>query len=224
MAYAGTKTYIDGTVLHRWVLCEPSEQMLAMCAAEELPLDCEARSEYRRQEILGERLLMKRIFGEYTPLQHNSDDEPYVEGCPAHITIAHTRGLLCIGLNAQHRMGIDVERYGRRVLGVRDFFLNDGEKAWLRPDDTLGHMVAWMAKEAIFKAVGVRDIVDDYARDIVVNPFATPGKGQTITHSGSFKGEPYYLETHMGDEFMLTFTCERRHLNKKETQLFCTTI
>ena len=31
MAYAGTKTYIDGTVLHMWMLSETSQQLACMC-------------------------------------------------------------------------------------------------------------------------------------------------------------------------------------------------
>ncbi len=212
MAYAGTKTYIDGTVLHMWMLSETSQQMARMCAAEGLPAACEAKSEYRRREILGERLLMKRIVGQGATLHHNADDAPYIEGCQAHITIAHTRGLLCIGLNASHRMGVDVERYGRRVLGVRDFFINDKEKSWLEAGDVDGHMVAWMAKEAIFKAVGEREQVADYARDITVDRFVTPHQGQQLTHQGSFKATPYYLHTTMGDQYMITFTCAKQYI------------
>lgn len=80
MAYAGTKTYIDGTVLHMWMLSETSQQLAHMCAAEGLSAHCEAKSEYRRREILGERLLVKRIVGQSATLRHNADDDPYIEG------------------------------------------------------------------------------------------------------------------------------------------------
>ena len=216
MAYAGTKTYIDGTVLHMWMLSETSQQLACMCAAEGLPAHCEAKSEYRRREILGERLLVERIVGQSATLRHNADDDPYLEGCQAHITIAHTRGLLCIGLNATHRMGVDVERYGRRVLGVRDFYVNDEEKTWLDTGDVDGHMVAWMAKEAIFKAVGERQQVGNYASDITVDRFATPHRGQQLAHQGGFKATPYYLHTTMGERYMITFACAKQYIQKTQ--------
>ena len=123
--FSGTITYSDGTLLYEWLLSEPAEQMAALCREQGLPAEVEAKAESRRREVLGERLLLRHIFGVPTPLQHNDDLQPYLADSDVHVTVAHTRGYLCIGFNHDHAMGVDVERYGRRVRQVRDFFLTD---------------------------------------------------------------------------------------------------
>ena len=214
MAYGGTKTFIDGTVLHAWYLDEPAEQLAHLCEQEGLPTRCEAKAESRRRELLGERLLLKRIFGLPAQLEHNEDLVPQVDDCQGYISVAHTRGYLCIAMNPDHAMGVDVERYGRRVLNVRDGFLNEGEKAWLSPHDDLGHLIAWTAKEAIFKTIGNRRLVNDYRENIMVKPFVTPRVGEHLQYGGAFGQEDFHVESTLSDRFLLTFTCARRNMGK----------
>ena len=153
MAYAGTISFADGTVMHQWLLIESSSQLAEMCEKEGLSALCDAKAESRRKEVLGERLLMKKIFGIDTPIMHNADRMPYIENSDSHISIAHTKGYLAIALNHHHCMGIDVEQYQRRVLNVRDGFLNEAEQQWLKADDELAHKIAWTAKAAIFNTI-----------------------------------------------------------------------
>lgn len=212
MAYEGTISFPDGTILHQWLLSETSEQLADMCRQEGLDASCEAKAESRKKEILGERMLMKTIFGIDTPIFHNADRLPYIENSHINISIAHTKGYLGIALNHHHCMGIDVEQYRRRVLGVREMFLNEAEQQWLKTDDELAHMIAWTAKEAIFKNIGQRDLVKSYRNEIMLLPYPSPHIGETITHAGCFKSEDFYLQTRLTDGFILTFTCPKRYL------------
>lgn len=205
--YRGRLTYPDGTVLHEWLLSESSALMADMCREQRLPSEVEAKSETRRREILGERLLLNHIFGVPTPLLHDSDMRPYLADSDVHITVAHTRGCLCIGLNHEHKMGVDVECYGRHVRNVRDFFLTEQEQQWIGTDDELANLIAWTAKEAIFKAVGERALVGSYGSDITLQPF-TPVVGGRLLHKGSFKSSTYWLQTDVRDDFLLTYTCQ----------------
>lgn len=205
MAYAGTISLPDGTVLHQWLLTEPSAQLAQMCADEGIDPQCDAKAESRKRELLGERLLMKRIFGIATPIMHNADRLPFIENSDTYISIAHTKHYLVIALNRHHRMGVDVERYQRRALNVRDGFLSDVEKAWLSADDELAHEIAWTAKEAMFKCIGERSGVKDYRGEIMVHPFATPKIGDQITHKGSFKKLSFNLMTILTDSHILTY-------------------
>ena len=56
MAYAGTISFADGTVMHQWLLIESSSQLAEMCVKEGLSALCDAKAESRRKEVLGERL------------------------------------------------------------------------------------------------------------------------------------------------------------------------
>lgn len=209
MAYSGTITFADGTVLHQWQLCESSEQLAQMCEAERLDSQCDAKAESRRKELLGERLLMKVIFGVDTPILHNADRLPCIENSELYISVAHTKDYLVIALNHHHRMGVDVERHQCRVLNVRNGFLNEVEQAWLHTDDVLAHEVAWTAKEAIFKCIGERSLVNDYRGEIIVHPFITPKIGSEIAHKGSFKARDFCLTTILTDAHVLTYCSPR---------------
>lgn len=209
MAYAGTISFADGTILHQWMLTESSDQLAQMCAEKGLDPRCDAKAENRRKEILGERLLMHTIFGIPTPILHNADREPYIENHPFHISIAHTKGYLVIAVNVHHRMGVDVEQYQRRVLNVRNAFLNEAEQQWLAATDHLAHMIAWTAKEAIFKTIGERSQVSRYRDEIMLYPFTTPIVGERIIHSGCFKQADYVLHTILTPNHILTF-CHKR--------------
>lgn len=211
MACGETKTFIDGTVLHTWYLEEPSWQLAEMCIQEGLPATCEAKAESRKRELLGERLLLKHIFGIPVELEHNDDLVPCVDGWQGFLSVAHTRSFLCIATHLEHAMGVDVESYGRRVLNVRDGFLNAGEKTWLSLDDELGHLIAWTAKEAIFKAIGERKRVSNYREDIVLEPFVTPRVGERLLWYGAFGPEEFLLESDLGEHFLLTFACAHRY-------------
>ncbi len=209
MAYASSTTFLDGTVMHGWLLEETADELLAMCAREGLSLDCNARAESRRRELLAERLLMKRIFGKRTDLLHNADMMPMLDTDDTKLTVAHTRGYLYVALNCTHAIGIDVERYDRRVLNVRDGFLNAAEKAWLAPSDQVGHLVAWTAKEAIFKTIAVRNKVHNYRENIVLKPFQTPQLQSQLVHEGTFGEQVFYLETKLNREHLFTFACNK---------------
>ena len=212
MPYSGAITYQDGTILYRWDLLETSEQLLTLCHDQGIVVEIHAKAESRRQELLGECLLLKHIFGFPTVLRHNDDNIPFVAEKNVYLSVAHTRGYLGMAVNAHHAMGIDVETYGRRVVKVRDFFLTTAEKSWLDVDDQLGNSIAWTAKEAIFKAVGERALVKDYGHDILADAFITPSVGGKLIHTGHFNDEDFMLETDLGEQFLLTFACAKKYL------------
>ena len=214
MPYAGTHTFVDGTVMHCWLLNESSQELARLCQQERLPHHCEARAESRRQELLGERLLLKHMLGVGVELQHNADRLPYLSDYQGYLSVAHTRGFLGIAFNRDHAMGIDVERYGRRVLNVRNGFLSENEKNWLQPTDEMGHLVAWTGKEAIFKTIGERALVKNYRDEIVLHPFITPQVGESLQHHGAFVAEDFYLCTMLDTTLMLTFACAHRHVEQ----------
>ena len=209
MAFGGTTTFVDGTVLYRWMLTESEDELKALCEAEGMPCDCHAGAAGRRKEMLAERLLMKRIFGIHTPIEHNDDRKPFVADSNLHITITHARGLVGIAINHDHPIGIDVEHYRDQVLKVRRAFLSAEEQEWLASDDLVAHLIAWTTKEAIFKAVSKRDLVGNYREDIVLKKFSTPHIGEEIIHTGHFKGKDFYLHTELSDDYVTTFTCEK---------------
>lgn len=194
MAFTGTHYFDDGTTLYRWDLTqEDSEQLARECKQLGLDATVEAKAESRRREILAERLLVNHIVRNAN-LQHNEDRAPVINELDGFLSIAHTRQELVIAINPHHAVGIDLETYRDRVLRVRDAFLNESERTWIDADDLMPHVVAWTAKEAIFKVIEQHRRVRSYRNDIILDPFTLPdglppapgSPCPTLLHTASF--------------------------------------
>lgn len=100
----------------------------------------------------------------FREIGHFPDGAPFLFSTPARISITHTGHLLAVAslpktpeadlgvFSPRTAMGIDAESLGRsQVMRVRDKFLSEEEKA-LTGDSLERNIVAWTAKEALYKA------------------------------------------------------------------------
>lgn len=204
MPYSHTSRYpAFGASLHWWQLTEQPAELARQCSALGMPADCEARALSRQRELLAERLLLHRITGRYAPVAHNADRAPRIEGFDAHVSIAHSRHWLCIAVGSRP-IGIDIEGHGRRLAAVRQGFLNAAEQQWISVDDALPLLVAWTAKEAMFKAIGVRQGLH-YRDDLRLSHFTLPpGPDLQLAHSGHCHGTSFDLLSSVTPQLVLT--------------------
>lgn len=155
--------YDDGTKLYLWRVTESCDDLLSMCASSGIDVaGCMGYKAVSRQvEYMVERLLLAEVFGRAVELLHNDDGAPRVDCCK-HISISHTPGLIGVAANERAAIGIDIEHRSNRVLRVRNKFLDDDELCRIASDDVDANLVAWTAKEAMYKVVpqagvGLRD-------------------------------------------------------------------
>lgn len=196
--------------LHRWRVTEHSAELMLRCEALGLPSEVDAKAESRRREVLAERLMVHAVFGDEARLMHDDDLAPHIHNIGRHISIAHTsKGdstLLCLAESAKP-VGIDIEPTERtaKVMKVRKWFVNDEEVQWLAPDMAVHHLVAWTAKEAVFKLVARRSLVGNYSNDICLEPFTPPETpAWTINHKARFKRRKVSLMTTSAEGFVTT--------------------
>lgn len=101
----------------------------------------------------------------FREIGHFSNGAPFLFGTTARISITHTDHLLAVAslpktpeanlseFNPRTALGIDAERLDRnQVLKVRQKFLSDAELAMVAGDDLEANIMAWTAKEALYKA------------------------------------------------------------------------
>ncbi len=147
---------IEGANIYLWRLDESLDELVVACRDRGIEPDSDAmacKSNSRKREKLAEQLLLREIFHAPVSLKHDANGAPLINIPDATISISHTAGWLCMALTSSSRyMGIDIEAFNKRVLNVRQKFLNDGEQAWIPSDDVTANMLAWTAKEAIYKA------------------------------------------------------------------------
>ncbi len=205
-------TYDDGTRLHLWRVTESCDELLGLCASGGIDADgCKGyKAVSRRVEYMVERLLLAEAFGGAVELMHNADGAPWVDCCK-HISISHTPGLIGVAVSELAAIGIDIEHRSSRVLRVRSKFLDDDELGRIAADDADANLVAWTAKEAMYKLVtqpvtGLRD-------DFHVLPFAIGADGKTEYEGCAKCGESVLrirLMTHFTDTEVITCATVKR--------------
>lgn len=116
------------------------------------------------------REMARQIFCEngrdgYRDIGHFSNGAPFLFGTPTRISVTHTDHLYAVALlpktpeadlslfSPRTALGIDAERLDRQqVIKVREKFLSEKELEIVSPDDLEANIIAWTAKEALYKA------------------------------------------------------------------------
>ncbi len=107
----------------------------------------------------------------YREVGHLPNGAPLLYNEETRISITHTGHLLVVAslprtpevnlseFNVRTAMGVDAERCDRaQVLKIRERFLSPDELAMIAPDDIEANVIAWTAKEALYKAAFVPGI------------------------------------------------------------------
>ena len=113
----------------------------------------------RERESLGVAALVRKAFGDQAVLQHDKNGAPSVVGSDWHISVSHSRTHVCLAVNPQIRIGVDIEDIGRRIMNVAHKILDeDGlrlmEERFAPESHCTILTTAWCIKESVFKAEG----------------------------------------------------------------------
>lgn len=117
------------------------------------------------------RLMAGQVYAEngkdsYRVIDHLPSGAPLLADEPHRISVTHAGHMLVVAtlpptpdvnleeFNKLSALGVDAERLDRdQVLKVRDRFLQPVETELIPADDLKAHILAWTAKEAIYKAM-----------------------------------------------------------------------
>ncbi|MFI3239703.1 MAG: 4'-phosphopantetheinyl transferase superfamily protein [Bacteroidales bacterium] len=198
-----------GAKIYLWGVTEDSEALQILCdesgveyTEEELDMP-----EHRLAEILATRLLLNHIFGADIRLLHHENGAPYIVG-EDYISISHTKGCIAIAVYEYDMVGVDIEVVNSRVLRIKDKFLNDSEKLFIATDDIQRTLMAWCAKEALFKAIPENGI--DFRENLLLEPFDIVTVDAPISFNANFlKGDSddkYQLWSYKYENYIIIFT------------------
>ncbi len=141
----------DNVTVSLWHVTESLQELTMLCTREGITLGELPCSVARCSEMSVERLLLNATVG-VRRLEHDADGAPVVPDLDARVSISHTRGLVALAVSRQARHGVDVEYRSDRVARVVERFMNDDEQQRFVTIDE--QLLAWTAKEAMFKAEG----------------------------------------------------------------------
>lgn len=186
--------HLEGANIYLWMLNETLDELVSACRNKGItPVDdaFTCKSVNRIREKIAERLLLQEIFHDNIRLNHDTNGAPVIDIPDTSLSISHTAGWLCIATtNGACKMGIDIEVFDKQVLRVRQKFLNADELDWIPADDLTANLMAWTAKEAIYKANSTRgtSLAGDIALDcfMPINDMAAKYKGHVSGAHCSF--------------------------------------
>ena len=200
---------IDGSYTHLWSVNESIDDLLMICRRRGIdvtPILSSVKASNRRTEKIVEQLLLHIIFGHPVELLHDPHGAPYLKRRSTYLSISHTPGIVVIATHHRHPVGIDVERIGSRVLRVRERFLTHDEIQQIDETDILDNLIAWTAKEALYKAAAEPDAL---LSDFTLDPFNRVVQDGTLQLTGHLAQRTFDLSTTFRHEVVITVASER---------------
>jgi len=120
-------------------------------------------------ERAGTSFLLDKLFIEgNAELQYTETNKPYLKDERTHISISHSYDKLVIITNDKESTGIDIELIRDKVKNIQNKFLSR-EELNFASNNTEKLIRMWAAKEAIYKAYGLRNA--DFKENIFIEKF-----------------------------------------------------
>lgn len=153
----------------------------------------------------------------FREIGHFGNGAPFLFGETSRISLTHTARLLAVAtlpktpeadlskFSPRTALGIDAEHLGRsQVLKVRDKFLSDKEKDMVKENDLEANIIAWTAKEALYKAamtegLDFRNAISIEALPEIDRHMNLPGAPEPVIGKAriSIPGENNPIEMHL---------------------------
>ena len=117
------------------------------------------KNEARKREWLAVRVMLYEILGFWPNITYADSGKPILQNHSRHLSISHSKSMVGILLSTNPYAGLDIENTNRSIDKVAKRFLGEKELHHLNDTtSTIGRIILWCAKEAIFKAVNESNI------------------------------------------------------------------
>lgn len=187
-----------------WKMDEDESALLEKSGLSQMPTHVH---HVRRQEYLAVRAMASALGIPAMDIAYKPSGKPYLSNSGPTISISHTKGYVAVLLSKHELAGVDVEHASDRVRRIRKKFMHPLEELALSnvchpADETLGLLLHWCAKEAMFKAVPEDGV--DFVQELRIDQFSSPQA------SGCFKGcflrkdQSFQIDYLIRPDFVLT--------------------
>jgi len=134
-------------------------------------------SEKRKLEFLGIRVALKSLLGKEIKIQYDNEGKPHLLDGSYQISVSHTNNWIAVMAHPTQKVGIDIECPTDKIRNLYTRFLSVTEQKELSEgNDTRQLLLAWSAKEALYKIIGKEAI--DFANQLRIFPFEVQSKGE----------------------------------------------
>lgn len=153
----------NGLIISVWKI-EESEFELLEVLKKDVWIDDELKKishPEKRIEYLASRVLVKLLCAEaqvsFSGIFKDEHHKPYLIGDCGHISISHTEHYCAAAYHPKNAVGVDIQMITPKLHLVAKKFLNTSELKLLQ-NDTSKLCLAWCAKEAVYKHVGIKGV------------------------------------------------------------------
>lgn len=134
-------------------------------------------TEKRKLEFLNIRVGLNTMLGKDVVILYDEFGKPYIDEGQCNISISHSKNLIALAAHPKKSVGIDIEYYSDKVQRIYKRFLSQTEQEELFCDNDIEKlMLAWSAKEALYKIIGSEAV--DFARQLRIFPFSKSESGE----------------------------------------------
>lgn len=170
---------IEESIAELWQLLNPSPE-----AQIELQ---QIHHHQKKMEWLASRLvirhLVKHMGASFYGIYKDAFGKPHLKKTPLHISIAHCFPLAVGAIHLHHAIGIDVERPRKKLMRIRDRFLNVNESEQVGSDlEKLCKF--WTGKEVLYKIYGRKKLI--FKENMEVNQL--PGNSCKLNGRINYRG------------------------------------
>lgn len=181
--------------------------------------------------------LAKQVFCEngkdgYRVIDHYPSGAPFLDAEKSRISVSHTGHMLVVAtlprtpeadlsqFSPRTALGIDVEAIDRsQVLKVRDRYLNELELELIPADNVAANVIAWTAKEALYKAALIEGI--DFRSRIII--CSLPELGSEVTAEAYVVDNdgqkiPFRLYSYESEGYVITIAISPKSATFKKTK------
>ena len=160
-------------------------------------------SDKRRLEYLGVRIALKNLLGVEKKIVYNEEGKPVFIDRSFHISVSHSGSWIAVVAHPDRQVGIDIEVPTEKIKKLYKRFLNETEQKELSNGENLNQlMLAWSAKEALYKIIGKEAV--DFANQLHIFPFEIKNEGIFTAEHVSTK-QRYNLHYTQNEAYTLVF-------------------
>lgn len=134
------------------------------------------KTEKRKLEFLNARLTLNNLCKKAIYVHYDENGKPFCIDNNAHISISHSKNYIAVAIHPEKATGVDIETISERALRVCNKFLSDDEQKEIGGENPkLNFLLAWSAKEALYKIIGKQAV--DFRSQLRVFPFEPHTEG-----------------------------------------------
>jgi len=133
--------------------------------------------ERKRLQWLASRCVVRFLLctPEFIAMNVSPTGQPLITSMQRNVSITHSGRFAGAMISSHQAVGLDLEEVSDKVMAIRHKFINEQEDQFLDKNDSMSTLVAWSAKEAMFKWYGNGEV--DFRKHMTLHPFELKSRG-----------------------------------------------